>query len=319
MTRAGGRTHDATTVSSPKLDRVLVGVDFGESSRAAAEYVARAFAPGAELVLAHAIHVPAPPGFLSGIYPPADRVVAAARAGAEQKLRELGGAIATGLVWPEVRVGSPEEALAGVARDYRVDLVAVGPRTERPGIRDRLGGTPERVLRHTRLPLLLAVPAGGEPPRRILAAVDGSAATRRVLAWMELLMSRHGAAATLVHAVSPLPPLAEDASLTNPLAANGTTAGTRARSLEAGRWLEEQRSALAHRDRIDTTVLVGRPATTIAAAASRGAYDLVVLGTHGRGALGRLAFGSVAEELLRAAPGPVLVVPQRPESPASGP
>ena len=319
MTRAGGGTTEAMRASPPKLDRVLVGVDFGESSRAVAEYVARAFAPGAELVLAHAIHVPEPPGFLSGIYPPAERLVEAARAGAEQRIRELSGAIATGLVWPEVRVGSPEEALAGVARDYEVDVVAVGPRTERLGIRDRLGGTPERVLRHTRLPLLLAAPARGEPPRRLLAALDGSAATRRVLEWTELLMTRHGAAATLVHAVAPLPPLAEDVSLATPLVANGTTAGTRARSLEAARRLEEQRDALALRDRIDTAVLVGRPATTIATEASRGAYDLVVLGTHGRGALGRLAFGSVAEELLRAAPCPVLVVPQRTESSAPGP
>lgn len=292
-----------------KLERILVGVDFGEASMQAATWTARSFAPGAQLVLVHAIHVPEPPGLLAGLYPPAERTLETAKAGAEQKLRELSRAIATGLVWPEVRVGSPEAALAQVAAEYGVDLVVVGRRTERSGIRDRLGSTPERVLRRTRLPLLLAAPAREGPPRRLLAAIDESAVAARVLEWTELLLARDEAAtARLVHSVSPLPPLAEDAALTTPPTADGMTAGERARAREASRWLETRRSAMSYSDRVETLVQIGRPATVIVAEATRGDFDLVVLGTHGRGALGRLAFGSVSEEVLRAAPCPVLVV-----------
>jgi nucleotide-binding universal stress UspA family protein len=43
-------------------------------------------------------------------------------------------------------------------------------------------------------------------------------------------------------------------------------------------------------------------------AAEESACDLIVLGTHGRTGLGRLLLGSVAEQVLRRAPCPVLTV-----------
>lgn len=47
--------------------------------------------------------------------------------------------------------------------------------------------------------------------------------------------------------------------------------------------------------------------------------DLVVMGTHGRRALGRMLLGSVAREVLRAAPCPVVTVRQQEDAPAPGP
>jgi nucleotide-binding universal stress UspA family protein len=38
------------------------------------------------------------------------------------------------------------------------------------------------------------------------------------------------------------------------------------------------------------------------------AIDLIVMSTHGRGGVARLIYGSVATQVLRAAPCPVLVV-----------
>jgi nucleotide-binding universal stress UspA family protein len=45
--------------------------------------------------------------------------------------------------------------------------------------------------------------------------------------------------------------------------------------------------------------------------------DLIVMGTHGRGAIARLLMGSVAEKVVRAAPCPVLTI--RPPATAAGP
>ena len=42
--------------------------------------------------------------------------------------------------------------------------------------------------------------------------------------------------------------------------------------------------------------------------ASTAAMDLIVRGTHGRGAMARLLAGSVAEKVVRSAPCPVLTV-----------
>jgi nucleotide-binding universal stress UspA family protein len=57
-----------------------------------------------------------------------------------------------------------------------------------------------------------------------------------------------------------------------------------------------------------TSVRVGDPATEIRAGAHECEVDLIAMTTHGRTALGRLMFGSVAEAVLRRAHVPVFVV-----------
>lgn len=60
--------------------------------------------------------------------------------------------------------------------------------------------------------------------------------------------------------------------------------------------------------RVVRRVQRGEPAAEILKAAADVAADLIVMGTHGRGGLSRLALGSVAEAVLRKAPCPVLTV-----------
>lgn len=59
--------------------------------------------------------------------------------------------------------------------------------------------------------------------------------------------------------------------------------------------------------------LVGSPYLSIVRYAEQHHVDLIVLGTHGRGPLGHMLLGSVAERVVRTAPCPVLTVrhPQR--------
>ena len=59
---------------------------------------------------------------------------------------------------------------------------------------------------------------------------------------------------------------------------------------------------------IETAVEGGVPAEVILARAGSGAFDLVVMGTHGRTGLRRLLVGSVAEAVIRGAPCPVVTV-----------
>jgi nucleotide-binding universal stress UspA family protein len=58
----------------------------------------------------------------------------------------------------------------------------------------------------------------------------------------------------------------------------------------------------------------GEPGPAIVEAAVSEEADLVVVGTHGRGSLGRLLIGSVSEYVVRNAPCPVLVVRPGPAS-----
>lgn len=55
----------------------------------------------------------------------------------------------------------------------------------------------------------------------------------------------------------------------------------------------------------------GPPASTVVAKAEEGAYDLIVMGTHGRTGLSHLVLGSIAEHVVRHAQCPVLTVREK--------
>jgi nucleotide-binding universal stress UspA family protein len=57
-----------------------------------------------------------------------------------------------------------------------------------------------------------------------------------------------------------------------------------------------------------TTTVLGHPVMEILRYATENNVDLIVMGTHGRGPLGHVVLGSVAERVVRKAPCPVLTV-----------
>jgi nucleotide-binding universal stress UspA family protein len=83
---------------------------------------------------------------------------------------------------------------------------------------------------------------------------------------------------------------------------------------------------LVHRGRregVPVTFLVweGEPGEAILEAADAERADMIILGSHGRGPLGRLLLGSVSQHVVKLAAVPVVVVPRDidkgPQSPAS--
>jgi nucleotide-binding universal stress UspA family protein len=62
---------------------------------------------------------------------------------------------------------------------------------------------------------------------------------------------------------------------------------------------------------VDTSLLDGVPATEILHLAHAGRFDLIVMGTHGKGGLWQKLLGSVAEDVLSEAPCPVVTVHPR--------
>jgi nucleotide-binding universal stress UspA family protein len=59
---------------------------------------------------------------------------------------------------------------------------------------------------------------------------------------------------------------------------------------------------------VDVKAMIGEPALDICRIAEDDAYDLVIMGSHGRTGLGHMLLGSVAERVVRLSPCPVLVV-----------
>jgi len=60
--------------------------------------------------------------------------------------------------------------------------------------------------------------------------------------------------------------------------------------------------------RVESRVRRGNPADAIVAAARESGADLIAMSTHGRGGLGRLVFGSVAQAVLRQVDMPVFLM-----------
>jgi nucleotide-binding universal stress UspA family protein len=81
-------------------------------------------------------------------------------------------------------------------------------------------------------------------------------------------------------------------------------------------WLREAKTRMAQtlsdaeraKYRADLTTVLGHPVVEILKYAADHVVDLIVLGTHGRGPLGHMVMGSVAERVVRKAPCPVLTV-----------
>jgi nucleotide-binding universal stress UspA family protein len=124
--------------------------------------------------------------------------------------------------------------------------------------------------------------------QKILAAVDGTAVSESILAYLETLLRCQDANVTFLRVVPRGTPaeIQKAAAELRPLAAELT-----------------RRGAVA-----ETLVLAGRPAPQIVDVATRGTYDLIVMASRGKAGLKRLLLGSVAEEVLRTSPVPVLAV-----------
>jgi nucleotide-binding universal stress UspA family protein len=60
--------------------------------------------------------------------------------------------------------------------------------------------------------------------------------------------------------------------------------------------------------RAETATVLGHPVTEVLRYAADRKVDLIVMGTHGRGPLGHMIMGSVAERVVRRSPCPVLTV-----------
>jgi nucleotide-binding universal stress UspA family protein len=138
---------------------------------------------------------------------------------------------------------------------------------------------------------------------KILAAVDGSPYTKRMLAYMaahdEWLGPQHEY--TLLHAVPAVP--ARAAAVLD----KATLKAYYADSTE--KVFKPIRTFFAKQGLQATFVAkVGPAAEVIAEAANKGGYDLLVLGSHGHGTLTNLVMGSVATKVLAHCTTPALLI-----------
>jgi len=158
-----------------------------------------------------------------------------------------------------------------------------------------LGSVAEEVLRRSPVPVLIVHPRSdaAEKPRmkRILVPLDGSHRSASILPYLETLLASQDANVTLVR-VAPNGPMG--------------------RAHEAYSYLNRVAEGLRAKGAVvDIHVLTGKPGPALVEMASRGGFSLVVMCSRGKAGLKRLLLGSVAEEVLRRSPVPVLIVHPR--------
>lgn len=139
---------------------------------------------------------------------------------------------------------------------------------------------------------------GGSVFKEILVTLDGSKYGERALRYARDLSGLAGSHVSLVTVVQ-LPDGDSD-----------ETASVSSRTERYAKYLSEKAAELreAGVKNVDTHVLRGEPASGITDLARETAADLVVMSTHGVGANGRHALGSVALKVLMTAPCPVFLV-----------
>ena len=137
---------------------------------------------------------------------------------------------------------------------------------------------------------------------KILIAVDGSDYTRRMLDYLATHNWLHsGHALSVLTVLLPLPHRA---------------AAFAGKDIVQNYYFDDAEQVLRPIREVLTThgveakcdYRIGHPAECIARAAVDGGHDLVVMGSHGHGAIANLVLGSVAMKVLAACKTPVLLV-----------
>ena len=142
---------------------------------------------------------------------------------------------------------------------------------------------------------------------KILAAVDFSPVTERVVDVLRQMAATFPAEVRLVHVAPPEP------AFVGYVAGPAVVRDQVATELHASHQQLQELADRLRADGVDTTALQLQGATvaTILAEAERLPAELIVLGSHGRGAVHHLLVGSVTDGVVRSAKVPVLLVPAR--------
>ncbi len=206
--------------------------------------------------------------------------------------------------------GEAAETLTETADELEANLLVMTSRGTGGLKRAMLGSVAEHLVRHAReTPLLLCPPPEDEVPRgiaRVLLTMDGSGLCRQAAPYAEHLARSLGVPLVLLQVTE------SEEDLIRATVPGGLTSAHSLPPEEVERIAAAQReaaegelraTATAMRERgcedVTFEVRSGHPSTQILAAADELQADVIVMATRGRGGLGRLLLGSVADTVSR--------------------
>ena len=283
--------------------KILIGTDFSEQAQKAAQAgaaLARRF--GDEVVLAHVLEPPTTNILEIG----ADARIfeQALREAAERALTDKAAALRKdGLVVETALLqGEPDEALTNQACHLGARFVVLGSHGRRAPWRWFVGSVAERTCARSSRPVLIVREGedglgewSGGRPLQVAAAIDLGGTADVEIDWVRQLRKAGPCDVTFIHVARP-----HAFALPNELLLGVVE-----------RELRQKIGALPGDGKLDVRIVpnANTDADSIAAYANAEGVDLLIVGTHQRHGIDRVAAGSVAREVVRAAHVPVVVVP----------
>jgi nucleotide-binding universal stress UspA family protein len=315
---SGRGAFDPNRANQIKIKTILVPLDFSRASMDALKYavaLARKFA-----ATVHLLHVTAPdeaasPGAAHNLRRTANAVLSARERLARTHEKHLFP------FWSEnthIRTGQSFHEICEQAREIDADLIVIGTRGNSGLKRVLLGSTAERVVRFAPCPILVVRKRRGRrwigvglgslkkeiTVRRILVPTDFSQCAMAGLMYGALWAKTFNAKLRLLHVLPPVVPVLIDRIPANLPSEQVSVSPDTQLEVEALTQLDFMRGV-----KCEPKIRIGY-VTDIICGESDDA-DLLVISTHGRTGWRHAVIGSVAEQAIRYAECPVLVVPSR--------
>ena len=199
----------------------------------------------------------------------------------------------------EIERGTVHAGIFRAAENIGAGAVVVGGKVDHKGLHI-LGSAAEHVVRYAHCPVLVARPS---PAGKVLAATDFSDPALPAVEAGAAEARHRRADLTVIHAIDLLPVMSP--SYGDFYGVPPMDLSDQMRAL----WQQRLDECVHHFKAKGGGLLRNGPAApAILSAASELPAQLLVVGTHGRTGLSRIALGSVAEAVVRAAPCSVLAV-----------
>ena len=219
-----------------------------------------------------------------------------------------------------VRIGAPAEEISQAARELGADLITIATRGYTGLKHAFLGSTTARVVRSAHSPVLVVREkehqSAGQRARRgrtalqlkkILVPLDFSECSRVGLDYAVGFAREFRARLVLFHSV-----IVHSYALSDEYTVLEVPNVIALEKEYAEEQMEKLHRELSRKSvEVETSTAVGSPVERIREYVSANDVDLIITSTHGRSGLQRVLIGSTAEQIVRYATCPVLVVPNR--------
>jgi nucleotide-binding universal stress UspA family protein len=283
--------------------KIVAGVDWSDEAFAAVEQIGLLYRPD-EVVLVHGVdlgmfHYPivAEAANLQGYDEFRHALMEAGRQAVERCRTLLPAEIPSVRTMCEVQ--HPAAFILDSAASVRADLIAVGTHDRSRVTEVFAGSISHRVLLHTTLPILI-VKGKARIVTRVLLAVEGREDAIRLHTWLTAHPFKNPVAVTILSVVPSL-------HMVDPHLVVGLEGWSEQSKRHAEQVVKDTDGALASPQfTVSTEVRQGDPVTTVCEYGA--AYDLIVVGSHGRKGLDRFLLGSVSHGIVHRAGCSVLVV-----------